>query len=94
MVIGAGRLRPGPEVEAAYRARHKWAAQRVAPLLGDLHEEPPLGPAAQLQRLLSFATASGGGGHGRIVSAGVPESLWPGSLLAGASNRVAAWPSA
>lgn len=79
----AGRLRTGPETEAAFRARHKWAAQRVAPLLGDLRERPPLGAAADVQRLLSFATAKGGGAQ---ASAGVPESLWPGALLAGRSS--------
>jgi len=52
----------------------------VAPLLGDLRERPPLGAVADVQRLLSFATAKGGGAQ---ASAGVPESLWPGALLAG-----------
>lgn len=79
----SGRVGRGPEREAAWRARHKWAAQRLAPLLGDLHEKPPLGGVAAAQSLLSFATARGGGPQSL---AGVPESLWPSSLIAGADE--------
>ena len=32
------------QAEAAWRSRHKWAAQRLAHLLGDAHAQPPLGP--------------------------------------------------
>ena len=80
----SGRVGRGPEREAAWRARHKWAAQRLAPLLGDLHEKPPLGGVAAAQSLLSFATARGG----FQSLAGVPESLWPSSLIAGADEAL------
>lgn len=40
--VARGRLQ-GPAVEAAWKAQHKWAAQRVAPLMGDLWPRPPLG---------------------------------------------------
>ena len=38
----AGRFRTAAEAEAAWRARHKWAAQRVAQLLTDLPPSPPV----------------------------------------------------
>lgn len=40
--VAHGRL-SGTAVEAAWKARHKWAAQRVAPLMTDLWPRPPLG---------------------------------------------------
>lgn len=42
------------QAEAAWRARHKWAAQRLAHLLSDAHERPPLGPAFDLLETLSL----------------------------------------
>ncbi|GIL75789.1 hypothetical protein Vretifemale_5517, partial [Volvox reticuliferus] len=46
-----GRLPPGRTREMAWRKLHKAAAQRLAHHLGDLPEQPPLGPAlAALQR--------------------------------------------
>lgn len=42
------------QAEAAWRARHKWGAQRLAHLLSDAHERPPLGPAFDLLETLSL----------------------------------------
>ncbi len=41
-----GRFQTAAEAEAAWRARHKWAAQRVAQLLTDLPLRPPLAAAS------------------------------------------------
>ena len=38
----------GEETEAAFRARHRWAARRVAHLLKGLPERPPLQSASEL----------------------------------------------
>ncbi len=74
--IAPGKLQAGPEVERAFRERHKWAARRAAPWLRDMHQTPPLGWLADAQALLSLATTQGG--------AGVQDSLLPGSLVSGA----------
>ncbi|CAL8461811.1 g1342 [Coccomyxa elongata] len=50
----SGRVPDGPPAEAAWRARHKWAAQRLAHLLSDAHEKPPLRPAFDLLETLSL----------------------------------------
>ncbi|KAK9908907.1 hypothetical protein WJX75_004527 [Coccomyxa subellipsoidea] len=50
----SGRVPDGPPAEAAWRARHKWGAQRLAHLLSDAHERPPLGPAFDLLETLSL----------------------------------------
>ena len=42
----AGHFQTASEAEAAWRARHKWAAQRVAQLLVDLPIRPPLAAAS------------------------------------------------
>lgn len=45
------------QAEAAWRARHKWAAQRVGRLLGDAHDRPPLGPLLDVAETLSLGIA-------------------------------------
>ena len=45
-LCSAGRFQTAAEAEAAWRARHKWAAQRVAQLLTDLPIRPPLAAAS------------------------------------------------
>ena len=52
-----GRFRSAAEAEAAWLARHKWAAQRVAPLLTDLPPQPPLAAAAAILDLLCLKIA-------------------------------------
>ena len=42
----AGHFQTAAEAEAAWRARHKWAAARVAQLLTDLPIRPPLAAAS------------------------------------------------
>ena len=41
-------LLPGEETEAAFRARHRWAARRVAHLLRGLPDKPPLQSVSEL----------------------------------------------
>lgn len=41
------------QAEAAWRSRHKWAAQRLAHLLRDTHTKPPLGPVLDLVERVS-----------------------------------------
>jgi hypothetical protein len=36
--VATGKIPPGWRQEAAWRARHKWAAQRVAHLMTDLYD--------------------------------------------------------
>lgn len=55
--VTAGSFRSAAESEAAWRARHKWAAQRVAPLLTDLPLHPPLAGAAALWDLVCLKIA-------------------------------------
>eukprot|EP00208_Stichococcus_sp_RCC1054_P004010 CAMPEP_0206149134 /NCGR_PEP_ID=MMETSP1473-20131121/37622_1 /ASSEMBLY_ACC=CAM_ASM_001109 /TAXON_ID=1461547 /ORGANISM="Stichococcus sp, Strain RCC1054" /LENGTH=1096 /DNA_ID=CAMNT_0053546583 /DNA_START=242 /DNA_END=3533 /DNA_ORIENTATION=+ len=70
-----GRLQPGPETERAFRARHKWAARKTAPLLRDMHPTPPLGWLADAQSLLTFASSRGG--------ESIPNNLHPSSIISG-----------
>ena len=54
------------QAEAAWRARHKWAAQRLANLLGDAHARPPLAPVLNFVERVSvnIGLAVGGAGVG------------------------------
>ena len=52
--VGSERFLVVSQAEAAWRARHKWAAQRLAHLLSDAHEKPPLRPAFDLLETLSL----------------------------------------
>ena len=54
------------QAEAAWRSRHKWAAQRLAHLLGDAHAQPPLGPVLDaVERVsMSIGLAVNGAGVG------------------------------
>ena len=54
------------QAEAAWRARHKWAAQRLANLLGDAHAKPPLAPVLDFVERVSvnIGLAVGGAGVG------------------------------
>jgi hypothetical protein len=44
--LACAGLQQGPAAEKAWRQRHKWAARRVAHLMTDLYERPPLAPLA------------------------------------------------
>ncbi|KAL3147271.1 hypothetical protein ABBQ32_002762 [Trebouxia sp. C0010 RCD-2024] len=44
----SGRLAAGEATEAAFRARHRWAARRVAHLLKGLPDRPPLQTASEV----------------------------------------------
>lgn len=57
---GACGDRGGGRVEAAWRARHRWAALKVAPHLGDLPETPPL--AGLVSALEGLGGGCGGDG--------------------------------
>ncbi|CAK0783811.1 hypothetical protein CVIRNUC_007011 [Coccomyxa viridis] len=60
------RIPEGAKAEAAWRARHKWAAQRLANLLGDAHAKPPLAPVLDFVERVSvnIGLAVGGAGVG------------------------------
>ncbi len=59
-----GRLGEGADLEAAWRRRHKWAAQRVAHLLTDTPASPPLACAADVLGKLSLCIGVGVDGMG------------------------------
>lgn len=46
----------GTETEEAWRQRHRWAAERLAPLLRDLPEKPPLEPFLDIAEAASVNT--------------------------------------
>lgn len=58
----AGRGPTGRALEKEWHHRHKRAAQRVAPFLGDLHRSPPLRPLLERVGRVSIAAASVVGG--------------------------------
>lgn len=58
----AGRGPTGRALEREWHARHRRAAQRVAPFLGDLHRDPPLRPLMDAAGRVSIAAASVVGG--------------------------------
>ena len=68
----AGNFPSAAEAEAAWRARHKWAAQRVAQLLTDLPPRPPLAAASAFMDLSCLRLALPFGGDAR--DAGPPAT--------------------
>ncbi|MEW5303193.1 MAG: hypothetical protein WDW36_005909 [Sanguina aurantia] len=58
----AGRGPTGRALEREWHARHRRAARRVAPFLGDLHRHPPLRPLMGMAGRVSIAAASVVGG--------------------------------
>lgn len=60
-------------MEAAWRARHKAAAQRLAVFCSDLPSHPPLAPVVQLASYCSIAAGLAFDGHG--LSGQLPASL-------------------
>lgn len=48
------RAWPARQAEAAWRARHKWAARRLAHLLSDVHDAAPLAPVFDVLETLSL----------------------------------------
>ncbi|KIY95265.1 hypothetical protein MNEG_12698 [Monoraphidium neglectum] len=84
-----GRAPRGPAAEADWRRRHKRAARRVAPLIGDLPLAPPLAPLlGVLGRTAVVAGAAAGGAAG----AHAPGDCWwlGGGESGGAAGEVAA----
>lgn len=49
-----GRIPPGARQELTWRARHRWAAQRLAPFLGDLNLRPPFAPLLEVVERLTL----------------------------------------
>lgn len=45
---------PGPQLEAAWRSRHKWAARRASRVLTDCKTRPPLQPFLSAAQKLSI----------------------------------------
>lgn len=66
------------QAEAAWRSRHKWAAQRLAHLLGDAHAKPPLGPVLDFVERVSvnIGLAVDGAGVGSAQGMGSGPSVW------------------
>ena len=58
------------QAEAAWRSRHKWAAQHLAHLLGDAHAKPPLAPVLDLVERVSvnIGLAVNGAGVGSFAT--------------------------
>lgn len=44
----------GPQLEAAWRARHKWAAQKAARVMTDCYPSPPMRPALSFAQKVSI----------------------------------------
>lgn len=44
----------GPQLEAAWRARHKWAAQKASKVMVDVYDSPPLKPYVSAAQQLSI----------------------------------------
>lgn len=44
----------GPQLEAAWRSRHKWAARRASRVLTDCNSKPPLQPLLSAAQKLSI----------------------------------------
>jgi len=82
----------GKAVEAAWRARHKAAAQRLADYCNDLPASPPLAPLIQLASCCSIAAGLAVGGQGLLgqlplsltgPAASALTSDWPPGASAG-----------
>ena len=62
------------QAEAAWRSRHKWAAQHLAHLLGDAHAKPPLAPVLDLVERVSVNI--GLAVHGQGLGSGSNVWAW------------------
>ena len=63
----------GPPLERAWQAHHKRSGRRVAHLLSDLPESPPLGPLVSLAERLSIRVGSPVDGCGHFGGWAVPH---------------------
>lgn len=74
---------PASDMEAAWHARHKWAARRCAHLLGDLPERPPL--AGLMDACQGLCLSIGVAVNGRAFGGTNSEGGWI------ASSEAAGW---
>ena len=72
----------GPQLEAAWRARHKWAAQRAGRVLTDVYDSPPLQPLMTAAQKLSIGLVLLA--NGTQEAAGLPAGM-------GATGIGSAW---